>query len=353
MNENTRVAHWNELVEAFRSFGGTANNVIQKEGKFGLGLFPIDSSKPVELRVPNYLLVSTDNLKLLNGNIVLKDASGYPEGFAEWYEKFQTNYSWGADGKRSIKLFEDGLKSLPNALQQKLQNLNLLNIKHRYPGIDIEQELFERFICTRQINLNDNKFLMPMIELVNHSPSQSSWTIDSDSIAVQGQYEDEILVRYSVSDPIRRLLQYGFNCKEPTGFSLSFKLFHNEQKIFVEGGLNNKHFDPPEISIKNKVFEIRRPLLGAFKNPRIPKTIFRESCKKISSIKSDELFDQIHQKNILSLIDIIKELGLVEGNVAKQLREACIDQIEILSEHFGSIEIEQKTMLLRRPQLDH
>ena len=335
MNENTRQAQWNELVEAFRSFGGTANNVIQREGKFGLGLFPIDSSKPVELRVPNHLLVSTENLKLLNGDIILKDASDYPEGFAEWYAKFQANYSWGADGKRSIKLFEDGLRSLPKTLQQKLCNFGLLNFENRLSDVNEEQRLFDRFIATRQIFRDSKTYLMPMIELINHSASQSSWIMDDDSIAVQGQYEDEILVRYSVSDPIRRLLQYGFNCKELTGFSLNFKLVHNDQKIFVKGGINTKHLDPPEILVQNQIVGIKQPLLGSIKNPRMPRTLFRDSCSKISTIRADELFDQIHQKNVLAIVGLIKELSLIEGEITERLKQALLDQIEINSKNYG------------------
>ncbi len=83
------TAAWNALLEEFCSFGGTANNVIQRGGNFGLGLFPIDSSQPVELRTPKHLLVSTDNLELLNGAVIIKDASSYPDRFSEWYTNFQ------------------------------------------------------------------------------------------------------------------------------------------------------------------------------------------------------------------------------------------------------------------------
>ena len=54
---------------------------------------------------------------------------------------------------------------------------------------------------------------MPMIELINHSPNQASWNMDGDSIAVQGQYKEEILVRYSVSDPLRRLFNMALIAK--------------------------------------------------------------------------------------------------------------------------------------------
>ena len=250
MDENTRLARWNDLVEGFRFFGGTADNLVQRKGALGLGLFPIDASQPVELRVPEHLLVATDNIDLLDGAIVLKDTSCYPKGFGEWYEYFQAEYSWGAEAKNSIQRFEEGLKSLPDSLQKKLQNVGL-NVERRLSETNDEQYLLQRFIKTRQINRNGKLVLMPMIELVNHSPFQSSWITDEDSIAIKGRYDDEILVKYSVSDPLRRWMQYGFNCKEPTGFSLHFKLRHNQQEILVHGGLNNEITKDCILSTKN------------------------------------------------------------------------------------------------------
>ena len=77
------TAAWNALLEEFRSFGGRAENVIQKEGPLGLGLFPIDPCQPIDLRVPKSLLVPADNLELRNGGAVIKDVSTFPTGYAE------------------------------------------------------------------------------------------------------------------------------------------------------------------------------------------------------------------------------------------------------------------------------
>lgn len=52
---------------------------------------------------------------------------------------------------------------------------------------------------------------MPVIELLNHAPAAKRWDGSGDGIAVSGHSDGEILVTYSVSDPLRRLLGYGFN----------------------------------------------------------------------------------------------------------------------------------------------
>ena len=338
INEQKEPTGWNTLVEDFRRFGGIANNLTQRKGPLGLGLFPIDSSQPVELRVPDHLLVAVDNIELRDGAVVIKDPSDYPEGFSNWYERFQADYSWGAEARLSIKSFEDGLKSLPDSLQQRLQKLGLLNANKRYPGINEEQELFQRFIATRQINRNGSMVLMPMIELVNHSPTQSSWIMDKDSIAIQKQYDKEILVRYSVSDPIRRCIQYGFNCKEPLGFSLDFYLIHNNQKILVNGGINYCPFEPLGPIFHGDTVVINKPLLGSLNTPRLPKKLFKQNCNNIANVDAYTLFDQIHRLNRIALINILRELEKFKQPAACLFKTAILDQIEILSQHYGTKE---------------
>ena len=72
-------------MEEFRSFGGQAEKLMQREGSLGLGLFPIDPCNPVNLLVPRSLLVPADNVELRNGDAVIKDDSAFPSGYADWF----------------------------------------------------------------------------------------------------------------------------------------------------------------------------------------------------------------------------------------------------------------------------
>ena len=178
---------WQALIDGFQTFGGTAKNVIQRQGAYGLGLFPIDPSEPVEIRAPEHLLVASTNVDLCNGKIVIKDPSGYPEGYCEWYEQFQADFSWGADAKRTIYEFETNLKSLPPEIIQLLNQFNPTDISNRFPQVEEERELFRRFISTRQINRNGRPVLMPIIELVNHSPQHESFRMNKKDINIPNE----------------------------------------------------------------------------------------------------------------------------------------------------------------------
>ena len=199
---------WNALLDEFRSYGGKAKNIIQKEGPLGLGLFPIDPTEPVDLFAPDELLVPIDNLELRDETLAIKDESSFPDGYGDWFRRYQSNYSWGAEGRENTLAHEEGLKDLPDTVQQMMKGVGLYNADNRFPGNDVEQELMQHFIQTRCINRKDPRVIMPMIELLNHSPTAKSYDMGGNGTAVGGLYDSEILVKHSVSEPLRRLVAY-------------------------------------------------------------------------------------------------------------------------------------------------
>ena len=329
------ASDWHAFLDEFRAFGGKAENVMQRKGAFGMGLFPIDPAKPIELLVPDELLVPIDNIDLCEGDVVIKDDSAFPEGYGEWFRRYQANYSWGAEGRDNTTAFEEGLKALPNNVQLLMKRIGLYNAEKRFPGENAELELMQRFIQTRCINRQERKVIMPMIELLNHSPSAKPYDMPEAGIAVSGLHDGEVLVKYSVSDPIRRLLAYGFNAKEPLGFSIFLRLQHRDHKVVVQGGGGRQPMKPCSIELKEDVVVLQQPLLASSMRPKMPRTLFIQACRNIEGIDANELFDQIHQRNTQALVQLMRELDGVEGDIAQRLRTGCLDQLAALSEHIG------------------
>ena len=56
--------NWNFLIFEFRRLGGIADNVCQKEGKYGRGIFPVDPNLKARIFTPSKLLVKTDDIYL-------------------------------------------------------------------------------------------------------------------------------------------------------------------------------------------------------------------------------------------------------------------------------------------------
>ena len=143
-----------------------------------------------------------------------------------------------------------------------------------------------------------------------------------------------MLVRYSIADPLIRLIQYGFNCREPMCFSINQKLTHKGKTILVKGGINYEIQKPFHIDTSGDKLILNNPLLSHSIRPKLPRQIFKESVRDHEWIDSDELFELIHLRNNIALIKILKSVEGETGMVAKQLTDACLDQLEILGHRF-------------------
>lgn len=300
-----------------------------------MGLFPIDISKPIDLFVPDSLLIPIENITLQDGALAIADDCAFPAGYGDWFRLYQSNYSWGAEGRDNTLTFEEGLKALPETVQNLLKRNGIYNAEVRYPGKDPDQELLQRFLRTRCINRKGRSVIMPMIDLLNHAPSAKPYDLSGDGISVTGMHDGEILVRYNTFDPIRRLIAYGFNSSEPLAFSVLCKIEHQGNQVLVRPGISDQPMKPCKISLNDDRLEIERPLLGSLRSPKVPRTLFVQACMAHKGINANELFDQIHQYNTIVLVNLLRALEDLEEPVAKQLRNGCLNQLAALSYHFG------------------
>ena len=329
------AADWHAFLDEYRTFGGKAENLMQRKGAFGLGLFPIDPAKPIDLFVPDPLLVPVDDVDFVDGEVVIRDASQFADGYADWFRRYQTSYSWGAEGQERTLAFEEGLKALPDNVLSILKRNGMYNPDNRFPGKDPEKELLQRFLQTRCINRKGKRVIMPLIELLNHAPSSKAYDMKDDGISVSGMHDGEVLVKYSMSDPLRRLIGYGFNVQEPLGFSLSFRLKHRDKDVVVQGGVSKSPHQPCEVDQQNDSLIIKQPLLGSSAAPKLPRTLLIQACKEIKGVDANELYDLIQQRNTLILVNLLRQLDGVDTETAGLLRTGCLNQIVALSQHYG------------------
>ena len=68
---------WEELVTKFTHLGGVIENVQQKEGKNGRGIFAINKSKKSRIFVPSNLLINIDDIEERNGQLFINDISNF------------------------------------------------------------------------------------------------------------------------------------------------------------------------------------------------------------------------------------------------------------------------------------
>ncbi|MAI96760.1 MAG: hypothetical protein CMN95_08610 [Synechococcus sp. MED650] len=327
---------WDELLREFRSFGGRAENVVQREGPFGLGLFPINPDEPVQLMVPKALLVPADNVALIDGEAMIQDDSAYPAGYGAWFRRYQATYSWGAEGEASVERFATGLRQLPDDIRDRLQHLKLYAPEDGLSTDNAREHNLRRFLNSRCLGRDGRLFVMPIVELVNHSPSAGNWETQPDGgVAVTGKRSGEVLVKYSNADPLRRLMRYGFNALEPLAFSLFVRFVHDGHPVLVRGGGGRHWFQPTTIERKGDRLVIQQPLLGFRQGRRLPLTLFLNACDAIPNLNGRELFERLHQANTEVLVNLLRQLEPVRSDTADLLRNGCFNQLLALSHHVG------------------
>src|ERR1700683_1846899 len=99
----TTRADWLDLLEEFRRLGGTADNVCTRDGSFGRGIFPIDPSRPVRIRVPENLLLTFEEATFQEGKFRVAPNSRMGDAERKWLEHYMDNYSWGGGGQTSVE----------------------------------------------------------------------------------------------------------------------------------------------------------------------------------------------------------------------------------------------------------
>lgn len=330
---------WTRMLDDFRALGGKADNIEQRVGKFGNGIFPIDPQQPVEIAIPATLLVDADQLVLDGEDLVVSPDADVPGEVREFIARYQKHFSWGADGRKHVEQFERGLKALPEALLDRLRQLRMLNLAQRHKGT-WEEVLRSRFLNSRRINYHGRKVSMPVIELVNHSAKAPAFRIN-DGIQVRGTFADEVLVNYSpASDALQRFLNYGFASQEPAAYCLPMPLKLNEGfRLFVgcdAGTVNIVDKLPlPKVETDEKGRRLSHLRLGSERAPRLPRTLFRKALPDLPVALADEVFDRLRSANQFELCRLLELAEGVDTPVAREFRQALINQLKALSHCYG------------------
>lgn len=330
---------WTEMITAFRALGGVADNVVQRQGRYGNGLFPVDPAQPVRIHVPDRLLIDVVYVDQQAGQLVIKAEAPVDSEVRDFFARYQRHYSWGADGRKTAEALESGLKAWPQALLERLAALKLVDLSIRHQG-DWDAIVQRSFLQSRRINYCDKKVLMPVLELVNHSSVHTGFNIEV-GIGIEGTFEDEVLVNYHpLTDPLHRFLSYGFASPEIVAFSLPLgvPLSASEQVVVGNKVAASRKVGPlpvPETQYRDGKHFLTHVRLGTQGAPRIPKTLFRAALGTVAKELADEAFDRIRNANIVALLELMALAEEDDSPLGKAFRAALRYQLQALSHCYG------------------
>lgn len=330
---------WSQMLDEFRALGGKAENVEQRRGRYGNGLFPVDPEQPIHIAVPDHLLIDSDQLVLEGEALVVSptvEVTPEVRGFIARYQKF---FSWGAEGRRNVEAFESALKTLPEPLLARLRQIRLLDLAKRHQGPWLEM-LRRRFLNSRQINYHGRKVSMPIIELINHAATSPGYGVGK-GIIYRGRFKDEITVNYSpTSDALLRFLNYGFASPELQAYSLPVQLNLKDGRVLqigVDGGgvTESKTMPTPTLEIEGQRWKLSHLRVGMERSPRLPRTLMRKALETLEGVPLDEEFERIRQVNQLELCRLLELAEGVDTPIVREFRQALIYQLKALSHCYG------------------
>jgi len=330
---------WDGMLAEFRNLGGIADNICLKEGQFGRGLFPVDPSKPVDVFIPESLLIDVQHLRFAHGDISVGPES--PAGVREkaFIERYEREFSWGVHRRSTAELMKECQAASPELLALMKSPLDLgawltdINPK----------SIAERFFGSRGISYGERAVVMPIIELANHGTG-TTYKV-GNGIRLSGQFEGEVLVRYElISDSLQMFENWGFAPPEDAAFSLALTL---ENAGIV---IRREHVKPvlvqgvpfiPDVSVSNGKLTLSHLMLGHKQYPKLAKGIFyrimRDSGR--SHPEAESLFDTILHTNRMQFYKLLALSEDAPPKFGSLLRNLARYQLEAMSNAIGSRDI--------------
>ena len=326
---------WDFLLSEFRRLGGIADNICQKEGQYGRGIFSVNPSLPSRIFTPSKLLIKKDDIYLEDNKLRIKKDRKYDQEIINFFNFYQDNFSWESGGKETTELFEKGLSLFNSNLKELIKKYALVDIDERHKGkwdIVIKNE----FLNARAIRFRDDNVIAPVWELVNHKVRSLPFinTLEGISTPNYSSLKSELRLSYNNISTIKRFFSYGFYSEETMVFSVPFELtFLPSEMTFCCKG-NNLNDDSIKIEkSNNKIILDGLPIFDV-NHPKLPFYYFEEVLRRIGHIDiPQDLLLKIFQLNISIREQIINESQLTDNLVSNTLIKVMKYETDLIKSH--------------------
>jgi len=326
---------WDFLLYEFRRLGGIADNVIQKDGECGRGIFSVDPSLKSRIFTPTKLLVKKDDIFLENKKLRIKKDKKYDQDVRNFFNFYQDNFSWGSGGKETTELFEEGLSLFNPNLKELIKKYALVDLEKRHQGT-WENVVKNQFLNARGVKFRNISVIAPIWELVNHKVKSLPFCITREGISTPNYPPSNYELRQSYSNlsPLNRFFSYGFFSEESMVFSFPFTI--NIDNVGVNVVCKGMGLQDDSMKIErsgDRVIIEGLPIADA-NHSRLPYNYFNEINKRIGDINlSKDLLLKIFELNILVRKKILNESHLMENEVANTLTKVMLYEINLISSH--------------------
>jgi hypothetical protein len=205
-----------------------------------------------------------------------------------------------------------------------------------------EELIQRRFFEMRSITYRGHSVVMPIIELVNHGGDVRY--DHSDTIALRGNFADEVLVRYSDLDSFDYFLSWGFATQRPVAFSVALHGSVGTTRMEIGQTFNTvvtseRQWVPAFRMADTNIVQLPFLMIGNVRFPRLPKGIFYKLMRDAGYKGFEEAFDTVQHLNRIHFLNLIEELEPFDLPISQTLRTMARYQLRAMSFCFGSREI--------------
>jgi len=324
-----------QILDAFRSLGGIAENIQLLNGSYGRGLAPIKRNSPIKIYAPSHLLPDLELVLLdINGQIRLDSNLNLDSRFVSFYENYQKYFGWGDGGLTTEQGYQNELDKLPRDIKDILLVLGWNEDDFAKKS---RNQLLSSYLISRKIRIGQASKLMPIIELLNHSKHGTNYVIDQ-GIKIGGIFKDEILVNYqSGLDPFHFLKNYRFSSPVTVVLSCDVEIKVSEAlsiKISRFDGFSEikKNKKIPKVEQQGKLIKISYLEIGNKINLIDPKNCFNELLKPYT-IKPgviNSVFEGLIDHNDKILTELVKQCKLSPTGLSNQILQTAQDVLQAL-----------------------
>lgn len=326
-----------ELLGQFRALGGIAENVCIRQSQHGHGLFVVTPSRIVRVVTPSHLLLSPKGLVLTPyGHVKVQPESGACPAVMAFHESYLSNIGWNAGGLEHHSQFRQTLCALPASLKNFLQIFGCTDDLSRPPT---PQEALNSYCISRQISVNGDSILMPVLELINHANDGAPYVIEQDGVSLSGIFQDEVVARYTRQvDAFHFFFNYHFAARSRSALSCSVKIDvpgFRALRISRLDGLSEVRngIRGPQIRLCGDEIHLSFVELVNLDEPPLPRQKFLELLvgQGMAPLSVHQLFDGLLGHNRQVLQDLLDACESAECQVIRDLKTVAGYQLNNLT----------------------
>ena len=310
---------WDILINQFRNLGGVAENICQKNGSKGRGIFPVKEELKSKIFTPSNLIIKKNDIFLDDDKVRIKEEKNeYNNETREFFNFYQDNFSWGGGGREDTEAFENSLGLFSSELKSLLRDNRLVDIDKRHKG-SWKDVILSQFLYAREFNFRNELQIVPLLELVNHDVISFQFYKSANGISSPNYppSDSELTYTYASKGTLNCFFDYGFFSKETIVFSFPFNLKIENKEISIICKGNELRDDLIKIQRSGKSILIEGIPIADSNSKSLPEAYFKE------------LVDQIGEKNIS--IDYLYKIK----NFNKLIRENLLENLKT-KEHIAS-----------------